>query len=122
MSKEDFDAVVALSYADPEFIGRLQRDFDGTIKESGHALDASEIEALKSFIAQFNGAQQDLKFQRGLSRSQQTAQLKRWTELGEYTVQILKDTLNNAARAYGTIITMNKIMFWTGIGLLVFAA
>ena len=55
-------------------------------------------------------------------RKRNTAQSDRLIDLGKFTVQILKDTLNNAKNTYRAITRMNLVMFCMGVGLFIFAA
>lgn len=126
MSKEDMWKVIGRSRADLSFAGQLLGDFEKTLKDSGYNLERDEIETAKITIGEvsipqpFSGI--DWQFQQEKMKERLTAQIKRSNDLGEYTVQILKNTLNNAAYTYKTITWMNNIMFATGIALFIFAA
>lgn len=128
MSKEDLWIVIGRSRVDLDFGGQLMNDFERTIKESEYDLDPDELEFAKQTInkvhSQFKPFPEvmDIKFQEEKMKERLSAQVKRINELGEYTVEILKDTLDQAASTYKSISRMNNIMFFTGIGLFIFAA
>ena len=127
MSKEDLWIVIGRSGFDLDFSGQLLSDFEKTIKDAGYELDPDEIEDAKqaihktpSIINPVQGA--DLEFQQDKMKERLDAQVKRMIDLGQYTVKILKDTLDNATYTYRMITRMSTIMFATGIGLFIFAA
>ena len=57
-----------------------------------------------------------------LWRKHSEEQWEQSEEFAEYTIELFKKTLDNAARTYRLITTMTKVMFAVGIGLFVFAA
>lgn len=129
MSQNDLWSALGRSRIDPEFSRRLMIDPDRAIQEAGYKLSAPELEQMRqAFIPP--GAPgpaspemaADMEYQRKKTRERLDAQTDRSNDLGRYTVTILKDTLNNARSAYHRITLMNGIMFFTGIGLFLFAA
>lgn len=65
---------------------------------------------------------EEIRFHQRMVREQLNAQLERGKELGVYTVQILKDTLNTARQTYRVIKWMAIAMFTTGLMLFIAAA
>ncbi len=126
MSKEDMWKVIGRSRTDLSFAGQLLSDFEKTLKESGYNLEQDEVENAKIAIGQASipppFSDLDMKFQQEKMKERMNAAIKRTNDLGEYTVQILKNTLDNAAYTYKTITWMNNIMFATGISLFILAA
>ncbi len=134
MAKEDLWSLIGRSRVDKDFGMHLLADLEAAIKEAGYNLDEEETKMAKKILMAsgssskmatpeaFSSSPDLLQFQQKMMKERFSAQLKRMIELGEYTVQILKDTLNNAARAYKRITLMNSVMFSTGIGLFIFAA
>lgn len=125
MSTEDLWAVIGRSRVDLSFGGQLHSDFERAIKEAGYDLTPEEIRMAKeaiSAVPTMPSTPDLIQFQQEKMKERLSSQVKRINELGEYTVQILKETLNNAAKAYVTITRMNYVMFFTGIGLFIFAA
>jgi hypothetical protein len=131
MSQQDLWSALGRSRLDLSFSGQLAQDFSGTLQKAGYGLTAEEIELLRQALtapapslarAVPSLAPEDIQFQREKMRERTTAQVERSNELGRYTVNILKETLNNARSAYHKITLMNSVMFATGIGLFIAAA
>jgi hypothetical protein len=57
-----------------------------------------------------------------LWRKHSEEQWEKSEDFAQYTVDLFKKTLDNAARTYRLITTMTRVMFGVGIGLFVFAA
>ena len=139
MDQTDLSSLLSRARTDSNLRDRLFRNFGQTLKDEGYQLDDAGIETAKRALndcqaepappfAGFPGLpppemlmkQMELDFK---SRKQaMETQLKRMADLSNYTVEILKTTLNNAARTFKTITWMNVAMFGVGIGLFVFAA
>ncbi|MEY2447505.1 MAG: hypothetical protein QOH79_981 [Acidimicrobiaceae bacterium] len=108
---------------DLNFANALLQDPDGIVQQSGYALSREETKTVRDTVQYLLAATSpDAVFQREQLQATMRAQLKRGTDLSEYTVQLFKDTLSNAANTYKTITAMNKIMFGTGILLFVASA
>lgn len=135
MSQEDFISVTNRFRVDTKFVGELLRDFERAIRENGFSLSKDEInrakaafEAANAPIAAKDGyppvdSQQQLPPAAGVHLEQlRSAQIRRTIELGEYTVNNLKGTLNSAKFTYQLITVMNGVMFSMGVGLFLFAA
>ncbi len=134
MAERDLWAVIGRSRIDPEFGMRMLQDFEGALREGGFSLDEEEKKTAQKSLgmagfpppgvlpADLPASPDLLQFQQELTKKRFAAQVARMNDLGEYTVQILKSTLNNAARAYDKITLMNSVMFYTGITLFIFAA
>lgn len=134
MAEKDLWAVIGRSRVDPNFGMQALHDFEGTIKDEGFTLDEEEMKTAKKNLGMsgtspaavispdFPASPDLLQFQQEMMKKRFAAQVNRMNDLGEYTVQILKNTLDNAARAYDKITLMNTVMFYTGIALFIFAA
>lgn len=130
MSQEHLWTALGRARLDLAFSGRLLLDPHAALRDAGYDLTAAERETLRHAVAPApfpaTGvpplAPEDVKFQREKMQERISAQVARTNDLGCYTVNILKDTLNNARSAYRTITWMNAIMFFTGVGLFVTAA
>ena len=138
MSQLDLWTVVGRAKAEEAFAERLFRNFQQALSEEGYQLTSAETTAAEQALSQQNGsiaqpvmdqitAQSQvmvdrIKFESDLTKERMTQQVARMNDLGKYTVQILKDTLGNAARTYKMINFMNVVMFTVGIGLFLFAA
>ncbi len=64
----------------------------------------------------------DMEFQREQEKRRFEANVSRGIDLGQYTVSILKTTLDHAAATYRRIVWMNQAMFFLGLGLFLAAA
>jgi ABC-type multidrug transport system fused ATPase/permease subunit len=136
MSEEDLQAVTARFHADAKFAGELLRNFEQAVRENGYSLDEDELlkaegafnaptsstEAAPMAGTQPSATQPFQPFAGNQLLQLREAQLRRMIDLGEYTVRLLKGTLNNAKLTYQLITVMNGIMFCMGVGLFLFAA
>jgi hypothetical protein len=135
MSQEDFLAVTGRFNVDAKFAGQLLRNFDQAVRENGYSLDEDEMNKAR---AAFHAADAPAAaiLAAGSAHSPQpsqpvpadhlahlrSAQIKRMIDLGQFTVNILKRTLNSAKLTYQLITLMNAVMFCMGVGLFLFAA
>ena len=131
MSKEHLWTALGRARTDLDFGGKLLLDPVGALREAALELTAEEMETLRRYAAPPPGptegtspfmSQEDVQYARAKMQERTDAQIKRATDLGTYTVNILKQTLDNARSAYYLITLMNKVMFFTGITLFVSAA
>lgn len=135
MSQQDLWTVVGRARTDSDFVGQLMKDFSGALRQNGYSLDSDQImEAQDAIQRASTGAQGDgaipgprqidevIAYQAREMQKRVTAQNDRLIDLGQFTVQILKDTLISAKRTYKTITRMNLVMFCMGVGLFIFAA
>lgn len=135
MSQQDLWAVVGRARTDSEFVGQLMKDFPSALRQNGYSLDANEITEAQNAIQQASAPapnnaalpgptqiNQEVLYHMEEMRKRNAAQLDRLIDLGKFTVQILKDTLNNAKNTYQAITRMNLVMFCMGVGLFIFAA
>jgi hypothetical protein len=131
MSIQNLWTALGRARLDLDFGGKLLLNPQQTLREAALDLSDDEVETLRQALAPpaqpFPGANaftgvEDVQFQRKKMQERLTAQVNRVNELGEYTVNILKQTLDNARSAYHIITQMNKVMFFTGIALFVGAA
>ena len=139
MSQQDFGAVVSRARQDRDFATELFRDPEGTLKSQGLTLTPEELQAALSGGTQppppFQPARQQWPPQQQAnfgdannSRVQQEemakfvrAQSDRMIDLGKFTSQTLKDTIQHATGTYKKITMMNQVLFWMGIALFIFA-
>lgn len=127
MSKESLWAALGRCQTDLDFRCQLTGDLDEAVQKNGLQLDGDEKQALRHLmnapLPPAGGAPfgPDPQFIQAMNR-QREAQLKRNNELADFTLHTLKDTLHNAKNAYRIITLMNRVMFFTGIGLFLFAA
>jgi len=102
---------------------------NGTSVASQSRVNSNSIDALSQSMpgsayadSQAELMRENLAFENKLKQDRMTQQIERIKDLSSYTVDILKNTLGNAARTYKTISAMNVVMFAVGIMLFVFAA
>lgn len=131
MSKEHLWTALGRARSDLDFSGKLLIDHVQALRDAALELTPEELETLRQAVIPPPGpppgmnpfmTPEDIQFQRKKMQERMDAQLARATELGIYTVNILKQTLNNARSAYYLITLMNKVMFFTGISLFIGAA
>ena len=134
MSQQDLWAVIGRARTDSDFVGQLMRDFQEALRQNRYSLSADEVIEAQNAIQRASASPasggvpgpaqmgQELEFQMAEMRKRTTAQVDRMVDLGKFTVQILKDTLNNAKDTYRAITRMNLVMFCMGVGLFLFAA
>jgi hypothetical protein len=136
VSVNDLNAVVSRIAIDTKFVGQLMEDFPGAIEKNGYVLDDAEIDEAR---ASFDKSGSPL----GSSSAHPNLLLPpnfpaapnippnmpidpdakaRQKEMGDFTLSLLKGTLNNAKLTYQLITLMNAIMFCMGVGLFLFAA
>jgi hypothetical protein len=136
MSEKDMWAVVARAQNDSDFATQLFTNFDKALADNGFSLTPDEIEEAKKAmrrgpapsaqppiaIPKLQDFEKEMQFKSEKERERLSAQVARMIDLGNYTVEILKNTLNNAAMTYRRVTFMNTVMFWMGVSLFVFAA
>jgi hypothetical protein len=133
MSETDLIAVTHRFNIDSKFAGQLLRNFDEAVQGNGYSLDEEEMNKAKAAFSApgsvptagaVSGTTQIPQPFQPFSGDQQlhAAQLKRMIDVGEFTVSLLKSTLNNARFTYQLITLMNGLMFCMGGGLFLFAA
>jgi hypothetical protein len=128
MSQQELWIVVGRAKVDPEFNGRLFRNFRQELAEQNYRLNDNEIEIAQQVLSDNSPSSmppamsESFAFENKLKQERMSKQVERLNELSMYTVKILKDTLGNAAGTYKIIIRMNVVMFVVGIGLFLFAA
>ena len=132
MSEKDLNAVVNRIAGDTKFVGQLMENFQQAIETNGYVLDDAEIAEAR---ASFDRSGSPL----GPSSPNPNLLLppifpatpptpvdpdvkSRQKEMGDFTLSLLKGTLNNAKLTYQLITMMNAIMFCMGVGLFLFAA
>ena len=124
MSTTDLWTVLGRFKDDLDFGGKLLLDLDGALREGGYALTDAEKEKARQLLfpdlPPFSNptappAPEDLEYRRQKDRERQDFMLDRAKDLSQYTIKILKTTLNNAAGTYRSITLMNKMMFFSGI-------
>jgi hypothetical protein len=134
MSQEQLWKVIGRGMVDDSFSSQLFSDFEGALKAEGYSLTPDEIEAARNAFSQgsrpgpshvsgsgFDAVTESIKHQQQQAMKRTDAQVNRIIDLGNFTVEILKNTLNNAARTYRTVTLMSTVMFWMGVGLFLFA-
>lgn len=128
MRQRDLWTVIGRAKADDDFGSRLFRDFRQALADEGYHLDEGEIDTAKRLLSDSRPGPppqamlERFAFETKLAQERMTKQVERMNDLGTYTVQILKNTLNNAAYTFKTITWMNVVMFVVGIALFLFAA
>lgn len=131
MSQEHLWTALGRARADLNFGGKLLLDPVRALREAALELTPEEMETLRRYAAPPPGptpgvnpfvSQEDIQYERAKMHERMDAQIKRANDLGTYTVNILKQTLDNARSAYYLITLMNKVMFFTGITLFVGAS
>jgi hypothetical protein len=127
--------VVGRAKLDRDFASRLFQDTPGTLKAEGLTVSPEEVHAALAGQSPplvglpwspqqpppQQGAAPAAAQQDELSRMVLHAQGERMIDLGKFTVQTLKDTIQHATGTYKKINVMNQTMFWMGIGLFLFA-
>lgn len=129
MSQQSLWAAIGRSQVDLDFRCELMGNLDEATEKHGLALDPGEKESLRKLMfspptpAPGTGPMApDWEFLQTLNRQRLEAQQRRNNNLADFTLDTLKETLRNAKNAYQIITLMNRVMFFTGIGLFVFAA
>lgn len=122
MSKEDLWRALGRTLVDPEYADMVRQSPEQALTTAGLALSPSEKQQFVSALAGLPGSVADIAFQRKDMEARMDAATKRGTDLGQYTVQLFKTTLDNAAKTYKGISFMNRVMFWVGILLFVGSA
>jgi hypothetical protein len=146
MSAQDLNAVLDRIAVDTRFVGQLMQDFPQAIAKNGYALDEAEISAARAAF-DAAGAPPTPPFSNS-SYPDPSANAPRillpsfpqagpapvvdhpvdpdvrarQNQLGDFTLSLLKGTLNNAKLTYQLITLMNAVMFLMGVGLFLFAA
>lgn len=128
MSETDLNAVINRFAVDYAFVGQLLRNFDQAIEQNGYALDEAEMAKAKAAFNASGSPPDSQSLNPNLlppitpptpidpeAKARQNA-------MGDFTLSLLKGTLNNAKLTYQLITLMNAIMFCMGVGLFLFAA
>ncbi len=114
--------VIERGRIDPAFRQRLLEDPKSAVREAGFQLGEQEMNALLQMLSAAAAPPMDPEFQVAEMKRRISFLNQRAEDLGNYTVSILKTTLNNAAGTYKAISLMYKVMFFVGIALFVGAA
>jgi hypothetical protein len=129
MSQDSLWAAIRRGHEDLDFRCEVTADLDAAARKHGLVLEPDEKESLRKFMMSPPPPQPgtgpmmpDWEFMQKLGRERMLAQHTRNNSLADFTLETLKDTLSNAKNAYRIITLMNRVMFFTGIGLFVFAA
>ena len=134
MSDQQVFEVIGRGMADEDFSRQMFENFDQALLANGYRLDAGEAARVKAAFSQqppprmpnapasvMDQLAETIKLQQKQNERRQDAQLERMIDLGKFTVDILKNTLENAAKTYRSVTMMNTVMFWMGVGLFLFA-
>jgi hypothetical protein len=131
MSERDLNAVINRIGTDTQFVGQLMKDFPAALEKNGYVLDDAEIAQAR---ATFDNSGSPLGsqhpnllippiFPATPPNTPVDPDVKsRQNQMGDFTLSLLKGTLNNAKLTYQLITLMNAIMFSMGVGLFLFAA
>ena len=132
MTEKDLNTVLIRIATDTKFVGQLMENFPQAIQQNGYVLDEAEMSEVRTAFDR-SGAptgpsspQPDLLlppfFSSAPPRPIDPDVKARQKEMGDFTLSLLKGTLNNAKLTYQLITLMNAIMFSMGVGLFLFAA
>jgi hypothetical protein len=123
--EQDVWPVIGRAIADPAFAFRLQQ----VVAQGGdlaHALAAEgfpvPLEDLPKLAAWLTTPAQPAQAQLRAAEEMAQFQVKRAQGLQTYTLDLFKNTLDNARKTYRSVTWMNRILFALGIGLFVAAA
>ena len=136
MSQQELWNVVGRAKLDRDFATRLFQDPEATLKAEGVSVSPQEVHAALAgqspplvgtpWSTQSNQPQPSQN--PALTAIQQEemskvlrSQSERAMEMGQFTVQTLKDTMQHATGTYKKINIMNQTMFWMGIALFLFS-
>ncbi len=124
MSEKDLNEVVSRIAVDTKFVGQLMENFQQAIENNGYVLDDAEIaEARAAFDKSGSPSANPNLLPPFPPNTPMDPDVKsRQREMGDFTLSLLKSTLNNAKLTYQLITLMNAIMFCMGVGLFLFAA
>src|SRR5205809_2314265 len=104
MSERDLWTVIGRARADGDFGERLFQNFRQALADEHYELDDGQIEAAKRVLSGGPPGPppqlmlERFAFENKMAQERMANQVERVNDLGMYTVQILKDTLSNAAR------------------------
>jgi hypothetical protein len=121
MARDALEQAVGKAHLDATFATQVLNDDPEAFQKAHLDLNSAERSELKALLLS-DLDPQDVIFQRQSTQKQITAQIERTTELGQYTVRILKDTLAHATRTYKSISSMTRVLFYAGLTLFVAAA
>jgi hypothetical protein len=134
MSDEQVWEVIGRANSDDVFSQQLFNNFDEALRANGYTLDSRQAALVKAAFSEqqpprppnapasmMDQLTETIKLQQKQNERRQNAQLERMIDLGKFTVDILKNTLENAAKTYRSVTMMNTVMFWMGVGLFLFA-
>ena len=116
MSVDDVLRVLARASAHPEATRQVLADPASALRSEN--LSAEEQELIRRLLLE--PQIRTAAFMEQDAHDRLRAQTARGIELGNYTVKILRDTLDNAKKTYSLINFMNSVMF--GLGILLFIA
>ena len=128
MSEKDLTAAINRFAVDSVFVGQLLRNFDQAIEQNGYTLDEAEMAKAKAAFNASGSPSDPQSLNPNLlppitpSAPIDPEAKARQNAMGDFTLSLLKGTLNNAKRTYQLITLMNAIMFCMGVGLFLFAA
>jgi hypothetical protein len=130
MSEKDLAAVTNRFAVDSTFVSQLVQNFDQAIEQNGYSLDEAEMARAKAAFDASGSPPDPPSLNPNLippiSPTTPSTRIdpdvkKRQKAMGDFTLSLLKGTLNNARRTYQLITLMNAIMFCMGVGLFLFA-
>jgi len=131
MSEKDLHAVIDRIATDTKFVGQLMEDFPAALEGNGYVLDEAEIAQARATFDNSGSPLGPSSVHPNLippifpapPNSPVDPEVKnRQKQMGDFTLSLLKGTLNNAKLTYQLITLMNAIMFVMGVGLFLFAA
>lgn len=122
MAIEDLWKAAGRAQLDPAFAQAVRTAPGEVMRSEGLVLDGRELEHLVAIVHGAAPGFEEMHFQQDMAHQQATAQFERARDLGRYTVQILKDTLDTARQTYRVIKWMTIAMFATGLALFIAAA
>lgn len=122
MSREDVLRALERANSDPGFARLAHLDAKAAATAGDFDLESSDLQLFKNLLPAADSLEAELRFQQQKAREQLSAQIARVNELGAYTVEILKETLNNARKTYELISSMTRAMFMVGLALFVAGA
>lgn len=136
MSEKDLNEVINRIAVDTKFVGQLMEDFPQAIQRNGYALDEAEMSDVRTAFDKSgsplgpSASHPNLLIPPIFPAAPNTPPSTpidpdakaRQKEMGDFTLSLLKGTLNNAKLTYQLITLMNAIMFCMGVGLFLFAA
>jgi hypothetical protein len=139
----DFVTALTRLSSDADFARRVAREPEKAVEDAGYSLSSTELEKVRSAAQEAASASNSSEGQ-GTHEVYPQGQVEDWGEeaaehrklqleavrhrvergmiLQNYTADLFKTTLDNAARTYRSISLMNKVLFWLGVGLVIASA